>query len=193
LADYRHEVPDLQFHIYQSDSMDIIQKVTDGSLNVGIVGTAANSECTFVPFVLDELVIAAPNTAHYRQLSRPDISLDELIREPMILRTGNSGTELETERFLSSLNISLDELNIVAYLNDADALRQCIVQGIGISVISRRMVEPLERQGLLIIFPLGKHKLIRNLYIVYMENRYLPKNTSDFIQFLKEYPQREML
>jgi DNA-binding transcriptional LysR family regulator len=193
LSDYRHAAPDLQFHIVQSDSLDIIRKVTDGSINVGIVGTTAKSDCTFVPFVLDELVIAAPNTAHYRQMLRPDVSLDELLREPVILRTGSSGTELETERFLSGLHISLDDLNIVAYLNDANALRECVVQGLGISIISRRMVERLERQGLLILFPLGKHKFMRNLYLVYMENRYLPKNTSDFIRFLKEYPQRESL
>jgi DNA-binding transcriptional LysR family regulator len=124
---------------------------------------------------------------------RPDVSLDELLKEPIILRTGSSGTELETERFLSGLHITLDDLNIVAYLNDANALRECIVQGIGISFVSRRTVERLERQGLLILFPLGKHKFIRNLYIVYMENRYLPKNTSEFIRFLKEYPQRESL
>jgi DNA-binding transcriptional LysR family regulator len=56
LSDYRRAAPDLQFHIVQSDSLDIIRKVTDGSINVGIVGTTAKSDCTFVPFVLDELV-----------------------------------------------------------------------------------------------------------------------------------------
>lgn len=193
LSDYRCEAPGLQFHIVQSDSLDIVQKVADGSLNVGIVGTTAKSDCTFVPFVQDELVIAAPNTAHYRQMLRPEVSLEELLREPIILRTGNSGTEREAERFLSGLNISLDDLNVVACLNDANALRQCIVEGLGISIVSRRMVEQLERQGLLILFPLGEHRLVRNLYIVYMENRYMPQNTSDFIRFLKAYPRRETL
>ncbi|MDP4108388.1 MAG: selenium metabolism-associated LysR family transcriptional regulator [Bacillota bacterium] len=193
LSDYHHKAPELHFHIYQSDSMEIIQKVKDGNIDVGIVGTTAESDCVFEPFVLDELVIAAPNTAHYQRMLQAGCSFDELLKEPFIMRTGSSGTKLETERFLSGLNISIDKLNIIVYLNDADALRQCIIQGIGISIISRRMVEQLEQQGLLMIFPLGKYKLIRNLYIVYMENRYLPKNTSDFILFLKEYPKREML
>lgn len=188
LADYHRVMPDLCFRTFHSDSRDIIQRVSDGRLDAGLVGTTVESECEFIPFATDELVIAAPNTPRYRDLMRRDASLAELLREPFIMREDDSGTKMETERFLSGLNISINDLNVVAYMNDTEALQNCLIDGLGISVISRRMAKRPAGRGELLVFPLGAHRLVRKLYIVYRKDRYLPKNAEDFIGFLKEYP-----
>jgi hypothetical protein len=94
--------------------------------------------------------------------------LDELLREPVILRTGSSGTELETERFLSGLHISLDDLNIAP-------IKRCQrAPGSALSRASAFPSSPAEWWNGLSARPadtisLGKHKFMRNLYLVYME------------------------
>lgn len=193
LARYHQLSPEVHFHTVSSDSMDIIQKVSNGSLDIGLVGATAESCCTFVPLASDELVIAAPNTAHYQHLRQSGISLTALLKEPIIMRTENSGTKLETEHFLHRLHISVDDLDIIAHMNDAEALRNCVIQGLGISIISRRMAEELEQRGALLVFPLGEYTLYRNLYIVYREGDYLSRISADFIHFLEELSQKENL
>ncbi len=49
----------------------------------------------------------------------------------------------ELDRYLESQGISQSSLNIVARMNDLEAVRRSIVQGIGISVLSYRSARDL--------------------------------------------------
>lgn len=186
LARFHQAWPDLRIRLFHADSGEIIRRVADGRLDLGLVGTAGDAECDFIPFATDELVVAAPNTPRYRELMERNAPLEELIREPLIVREDHSGTKLETERFLKDLNVSWKDLNIVAHINDTEILRNCVVRGLGVSVVSRRMVEPSETRGELLVFPLGEHRLVRRLYIAVMKGGYLPKIAADFMRTLKE-------
>ena len=182
LGNYRQLCPDVCFQVVFSDSLDIIQQVSNGTLDIGLVGTTAESRCAFVPFVSDELVVAVPNTPHYQELISSRTPLSQLLKEPIIMRTDHSGTMRETQQFLQRLQISMDDLNIIAYMNDAAAIQNCVIQGLGVSIMSRQTVEASAQRGDLLMVPLGEHALLRKLYIVYRESEFLPRTSLDFIQ-----------
>lgn len=186
LGNYRQLCPDVCFQVVFSDSLDIIQQVSNGTLDIGLVGTTAESRCAFVPFVSDELVVAVPNTPHYQELISSGTPLSQLLKEPIIMRTDHSGTMRETQQFLQSLQISMDDLNIIAYMNDAAAIQNCVIQGLGVSIMSRQTVEASAQRGDLLMVPLGEHALLRKLYIVYRESEFLPRTSLDFIRFFAE-------
>ena len=186
LGNYRQLCPDVCFQVVFSDSLDIIQQVSNGTLDIGLVGTTAESRCAFVPFVSDELVVAVPNTPHYQELISSRTPLSQLLKEPIIMRTDHSGTMRETQQFLQSLQISMDDLNIIAYMNDAAAIQNCVIQGLGVSIMSRQTVEASAQRGDLLMIPLGEHALLRKLYIVYRESEFLPRTSLDFIRFFAE-------
>lgn len=186
LGNYRQLCPDVCFQVVFSDSLDIIQKVSNGTLDIGLVGTTAESRCAFVPFVSDELVVAVPNTPHYQELISSRTPLSQLLKEPIIMRTDHSGTMRETQQFLQRLQISMDDLNIIAYMNDAAAIQNCVIQGLGVSIMSRQTVEASAQRGDLLMVPLGEHALLRKLYIVYRESEFLPRTSLDFIRFFAE-------
>lgn len=186
LGNYRQLCPDVCFQVVFSDSLDIIQQVSNGTLDIGLVGTTAESRCTFVPFVSDELVVAVPNTPHYQELISSRTPLSQLLKEPIIMRTDHSGTMRETQQFLQRLQISMDDLNIIAYMNDAAAIQNCVIQGLGVSIMSRQTVEASAQRGDLLMIPLGEHALLRKLYIVYRESEFLPRTSLDFIRFFAE-------
>ena len=112
LAAYHEKAPEIRFRTSCSDSLDVINKVADSTCDIGLVGTkTAEANCEFLPVTSDELVIAAPNTPHFRAYqSQPD-PLTALLREPFLLREDNSGTKQETLYFLQNHDLSLDELN----------------------------------------------------------------------------------
>lgn len=64
--------------------MGIIRQVENGGLDFGLVGMTSDSVRTgFYPFLEDELVIVTPVSPHYLELSKENVSLDNLLNEPL--------------------------------------------------------------------------------------------------------------
>lgn len=101
------------------------------------------------------------------------------------MRTEQSGTKQEAERLLQHFGLNDQDLNIVASMNDAEALRNCIIQGLGISIVSHRMVKDQEKQGSLLIYKLSDHVKPRKFYLVYQDGPYLPKAADAFIRYIR--------
>ena len=136
LAGFGKICPDVYFHSLQSDSAEAIQKVIDGSVDLGLVGQyIEKDDCCYIPFCQDSLLIAAPVTPHYLKLKEKNATLEELIREPMIVREKGSGTKKEMDFFLEKSGIAPSDLNVIARMNDLESIKQSIVNGLGISLI----------------------------------------------------------
>ena len=186
LADYRTSHPSSNFRITNADSMDIIQKVESGTLDLGLVGMCTESKhCVFEPFAVDELVIATPNNEYFQTKYNGKFS-PNLLKEPMIMRTEQSGTKQEAERLLQKFGLSEQDLNIVASMNDAEALRNCIIHGLGVSIVSHKMVMQQEQQGSLLIYKMDQYVKPRKFYLVYQDGPYLPKAADAFIRHIRQ-------
>lgn len=193
LADYRQAFPNSNFRITNADSMDIIQKVESGTLDLGLVGMCTESKhCVFEPFATDELVIAAPNNTYYQTKYNGKFS-PQLLKEPMIMRTEQSGTKQEAERLLQKFGLTDLDLNVVASMNDAEALRNCIIQGLGVSIVSHKMVMQQEQQGTLLIYKMDQYVNPRKFYLVYQDGPYLPKVADAFIRHIRHLAEQDKI
>ena len=193
LADYRTSHPSSNFRITNADSMDIIQKVESGTLDLGLVGMCTESKhCVFEPFAVDELVIATPNNEYFQTKYNGKFS-PNLLKEPMIMRTEQSGTKQEAERLLQKFGLSEQDLNIVASMNDAEALRNCIIHGLGVSIVSHKMVMQQEQQGSLLIYKMDQYVKPRKFYLVYQDGPYLPKAADAFIRHIRQLSEQEKI
>lgn len=182
LAAFCREQPQVRLEVIRSDSMDVIQRVSEGTLDVGLVGTQIESPCTFLPIADDELILAAPNLPQYRALL--DAPVQVLLQQPFLIRTDRSGTLHETEQYFAQLGLPPQPPNTVAHIADPEILRQCIVQGLGVSVVSRRTVEEQIAQGSILQIPLGEKPLTRQLYLTYLPSSYPPHIVLDFIKII---------
>ena len=188
LAGFGKICPDVYFHSLQSDSAEAIQKVIDGSVDLGLVGQyIEKDDCCYIPFCQDSLLIAAPVTPHYLKLKEKNATFEELIREPMIVREKGSGTKKEMDFFLEKSGIAPSDLNVIARMNDLESIKQSIVNGLGISILSARSVQDLAGTKQILIFPLGDTESRRNFYIVYSRNRILKPHVRQFIQFTQSF------
>lgn len=182
LTQFHRRSPETQIHVFRADSIDVIQKVSDGSWDAGFVGTKTESQiCVFVPIALDELVIVTPNTPVYQEMLRKNATPAELLKKPILLRDGSSGTLRETESCLSGLGLAMEDLQVAAHISDAETLRLCIAQGLGVSILSRNSVESLVQQETVLTFPLESPAQYRHLYLIYRRDRYLSRTAKNFI------------
>lgn len=192
LGEFHRLSPNLQFRLHISDSIDVIRRVTEGSLELGLVGTRTkNPSCVFQPLFTDELVLILPNTPYYQELLKEEKPLPRLLSEPFVLREESSGTRAELEHFLSGYGKSLRDLKIVAYINSNSALIESVSGGLGVSVVSRSAAKNALNHGRLLACPLGEDALMRTFYLVYGDRLLLTSAALRFIDFACRFRQEE--
>ena len=109
----------------------------------------------YVPLQEDHLVLAAENSPRIQALPA-DAGLELLLREPVIARETQSGTWLETEKWLRGQGILPESLHILARMENPDAIRRAVAQGMGVSVLSSLVVQEDAAAGRLRTFELGQ-------------------------------------
>ena len=75
------------FDIVQSDSREIVSRIEDGILDIGLVGSRITTdELSLMPIYKDEMLIAAPNSEPYLKLKEKGASISEILKSPYIIR-----------------------------------------------------------------------------------------------------------
>lgn len=89
--------------------------------------------------------------------------------------------------FLERTGITTGNLNVIARMNDLESIKKSIVNGLGISILSSRSVNDLQRTKQILVFPLEEAANKRSFYIVYSKNRILKPHVKQFVQFVRDY------
>ena len=185
LRGFHDSHPHTFFDIQQGDSGEILEKILDGSLELGFIGKKEDTlKCVFLPFCKDDLVLALPANQYYFHLLNQNPPIQEILEEPVILREQGSGTRKAADLYLDSIHLSPENLNVIARTNDLESTKRMIQNGMGISILSKYAVKDLEAQGVILTLPLesGIH---RSFYIVYRKDNPLKSAFQDFIQYVK--------
>ena len=77
--------------------------------------------------------------------------------------------------------------HVIARMNDLESIKKSIVNGLGISILSSRSVNDLQRTKQILVFPLEEAAHKRSFYIVYSKNRILKPHVKQFVQFVRDY------
>ena len=188
LTDFGKLHPDIYFIIHQSDSQGIISGLKDGLFNLGFIGMSCeDSDFCCQPFCKDRMVLITPvneHFLHYKQ--QKEIALPELLREPLILREKGSGSKKMADSFLAHSGISEDELQIIARVNDQEAIKNLVASGMGISIISEKAAHNFLQEKRLLAFELPQDFSERSLYLIYRQNYLLPSYVKEFLSFISQ-------
>ena len=180
--------PNVYFHAWQSDSQGAVSRVLDGSVDLSLVGNRFEEEdCYFIPFCQDKLVIATPVNEHFLQYEEKGAHFSDFLEEPFIMREKGSGTKKEIDHYMESHGVSASSIRVVARMNDLEAIRKSIVNGLGISILSYRSARDLAESRQILLFPLEENTPSRTFYIVYSKNRILKPHVKQFIRFVEEF------
>lgn len=188
LADFGRLHPDIYFIIHQSDSQGIISGLKDGLFNLGFIGMSCeDSDFCCQPFCKDRMVLITPvneHFLHYKQ--QKEVALTELLREPLIMREKGSGSKKMADSFLAHSGISEDELQIIARVNDQEAIKNLVASGMGISIISEKAAHNFLQEKRLLAFELPQDFSERSLYLIYRQNYLLPSYVKEFLSFISQ-------
>lgn len=195
LRTYKKVDTDVNFLISQGDSQDVMEGLTNGKYQVGLVGMTSNHEgICCVPFLKDRIVLIAPNTEEYYSIYQEyQKSLDKellgrmLRKYPFIAREYGSGSRRYANQVLECLGIEEEQLDISARLNDSESIKNMVRNGIGISMISKKAVEECCKKDELLCFDIPGDVAERSLNIVYKKKEIYRAHEKQFVEFVLRY------
>ena len=179
--------PDIRIYIKTADSEEAMNMVLDNEVEIGCIGKKPlNKKLTAEPLWKDRLVLAVPRLHPWRK--KKSITLPELLNEPFVIREKGSATrELFESCLKESKSINLSHLNIRGELGSSEAIKEAIIAGLGVSIISIHAVERELSQGLLFEVPIQGCPLVRNFYLIYKRQFDFRPCHKTFISFIKRY------
>lgn len=195
LASFREKYPREQFKIMETDSAKVVEQVVNGNVDIGFTGTVLEKKyCQYIPFYRDELVIITPNSEKFRNLIKngengPEAEKAWIQNESFILREEGSGTRKEAEKILKKMGIHVDELKLVASMENQETIKRSVSRGVGISIISRLAAADEIKEEKVLCFPLAGEEGKRNINVVYNKNFQLSGLSEKFLRIVeKVYP-----
>ena len=189
MADFLERYPGSHYIQLRGDSIRIHQYLAQGKANLGFVGIAANpKEYHYHPVAEDRLVLITANKEPYQTLQRNGTSGLDMLHMPMILREENSGTRQEMERYLLRNRISPESLNIIAQIDNPEAIRSSVSRGLGVSIMSVLAAREYLLSGRLLSFELGDQGAFRKIYLCWRRDALLTPAEQNFLEFVQSRP-----
>lgn len=183
--------PETYFVIHQGDSKGIVDGLQKDKFDIGMIGMKFdNDDLEYIPFCEDRMVLITPVNEHFfSYYNQEQVLLDELLKEPIILRENGSGSKKCADSFLESMGLTENQLQVVAHMNDQEAIKNMVASGMGVSIISEKAAKNFKEEKRVLVFDLPDSTTTRTLYIVYRKNYILNPHVKEFIQFMKKYYQ----
>ncbi len=138
--------PDVEFKVKIANTDSISQDISEKKLHVGLIEgpIIQYKDLNVENFWEDELVVVIP--VFHPWGSRNTISLEELLSEHLVTREEGSGTRKVMEIALKEKGLDPDQLNVAMELGSTQAIKEVIVAGLGIAVMSKLTVSSNDDQ-----------------------------------------------
>jgi DNA-binding transcriptional LysR family regulator len=164
VGEFHSAHPRIKIQLHIRDTAEILERIRDGRIELGFVGARYDDmpDFQYQEFAGDRLVLVVPATGKWRGCT--EVGIEQFCREPLVMREAGSGTRTIFERRLEQAGRRPRALNIVAEMGSTSAVKQAVLAGIGISVLSDLAVQSEVRAGLLKIVSLREIGLIERQF-----------------------------
>ncbi|MDI6800253.1 MAG: selenium metabolism-associated LysR family transcriptional regulator [Actinomycetota bacterium] len=186
LGSFKKSYPAVEVVLRILDTAEIIRQMLDYKLDVGIVGADINEkDLVLEKFTEDNLVLIAPPSHPWAK--RASVSLDEVVKEPFIIREDGSGTRISIRKKLKVRGIGESDLKVVLELGSTGAIKHAVMGGEGVSIINQKSARYEVKAGLLLEISIDDFEIKKDYYLALHRRRTKSKQLRAFLQFLKQY------
>ncbi len=187
LERFNEHYPGEQLKILQSDSQAVTEMVVDHQIDIGFTGTVLEKKhCHYLPFYQDDLVIVTPNTEKYQVYMQNPEDITWIKKENLILREEGSGTRKEAIKQFRNIDINLEELHVMASIENQETIKKSVERGLGVSILSRLATQEEVEEGRVLVFPIPEADEGRAINLVYNKNYRLSPSAERFVKVVKE-------
>jgi DNA-binding transcriptional LysR family regulator len=181
-AEFQRRFPQVHISIYRNFSHKILQRVEDGSIDVGIVSLPTKSPNLRVHHIhRDRLRFMVSTRNPLAQRSK--LTLEEVASQPLILpRTGFTRQVLDKlfRPYRSRMHVTME-------LPSIGMIKRFVAADAGVSFISESFAKDQVKAGEVKLLTVEGVELYRELGLVYRRDRSLPRAAQALIALIREY------
>ena len=165
-------MPDLLFNVVVANSSDIERAILCNEVDIGIVeGILKSSELLVTPVCVDELVVVCGRS--HPLAKEKSVTLDMLAGQEYISRESGSAERNQLEKIFEEHGLQLVR---TFCSTNTEAIKNAVIRGRGIAVLSSRMIEKERAAGDIVVLPIEGVKVTRNINLAVHKNKYLSKS-----------------
>ena len=128
-------------HVYPQ--ADALRMLLEGEVHFALysMNKETYADVEALPFMCDPIILIVP--LNHPWAKRGEIDSQELLEAQMLMREPTSGTYETVRESLARNNISMSDLHILITLGNSEAIALAVQEGIGVSFISKLVVDRL--------------------------------------------------
>ncbi len=187
LSGFKRKHAGIQVHVQAADSDETLDMILNGEAELGLIGKRPiHPKIHGEALWADKLILAVP--AGHPWAEKVSVTPEELVGQPFIVREKGSGTRDIMETCLKNQGrLNLADLNVAAELGSSEAVKEGIIAGLGLSIISIHAVARELRQGLLRGVSLRGCSIERSFYLIYRKQFDLMRHHQLFVDYVKQF------
>jgi DNA-binding transcriptional LysR family regulator len=183
LSIFRSQHPRISVRASIDDSMSVLAQVESGRVQLGLVGQQVErTHLNYRPFATDELLLVVGRDDQWRR--RRKVQIADVLRRSVILRETGSGSRWCLEQTLMRAGHSVNDLDVTMELGSNESIKEAVVNGNGIAILSRFAVQRDLDEGRLHSLIIDGMTMNRTLFVVSDSRRAVPRPARAFLQFL---------
>jgi DNA-binding transcriptional LysR family regulator len=182
---FKKQYPHFIISLKIADTSEIIQYILQDNIEFGIVGAKlSHPSLHYEKYEEDEIIVTA--SPDHPLAWKKRVPMEELLKEPWIIREEGSGTQMAVEKALRKKDRSLKQFHVVMEMGSTSSVKEGVKAKLGLAFLSKRAVEEELTQGFLSRIAVeGIETISRQIYIVSHRGRTLSPIGMEFLRFLK--------
>lgn len=170
-----------------TDSKSVMAQVERGEVSLGLLGRKTkNPHLEFRHFANDRMVLVAP--PGHALSRRKKLTAKQIASHALIVREKGSGLRHYFEKSLEHAGLSLSDLRVVMELGSNEAVKEAVMRGVGVAVLSTYAVQKELKSKQLVAVEVSDLRGDREMFIVRDKRRVLPLPARMFLTFLECNP-----
>ncbi|MEO8849983.1 MAG: LysR family transcriptional regulator [Casimicrobiaceae bacterium] len=180
VARFCERYPQAQVEIVVGNTGDIVTAVEEFAVDMGFIeGPCLRSSITVVPWMTDDMVIVcSPDHELARKWRKQQVPLQALRDARWLFREPGSGTRETVEHALAP---HLQRLRSQMQLGSAESIKHAAAEGLGITCLSRHIVEDMLRLRQLVLLQTPLPKLRRDFCLIHQHDKSMTTGLRAFV------------
>ncbi len=184
LREFNAHYPQVKICLHVGNSAEIAQRVLGHTVDLGLIDTPEIPEGVAVSSCGEgELwVVCAPD--YPLATSSKGLTWEALVDHEYLARESGSGSREAFKNYLEAQSVSLSHLKCVLEIGSLSAMKTLLMQGIGLAVLPKSVVDMACEAGELKGFPFSP-PLSRTVNLIYPEDRFRTRLMETFSFFVR--------
>jgi DNA-binding transcriptional LysR family regulator len=188
LATFVQHYPGITLELEIANSQRVVDGVLARQWDLGMIGIPLTHPHLHVqPYWRDTLVLIVP--LHHRLATRSAVTLADLVGETWIFREAGSASGQVVKGVLNGAHLEQDHTLV---LQGSEGVKQAVMAGLGIAMVSRFAITLEVQQGVLRVLPITDIQVERDLCLIWRQDSHLPATVHAFLEVLHEQAQTRL-